>query len=182
MKTKNSVRKQRHRSAAEWHRLVSAWKASGKTRRVWCREQGLSVGIPEALDEAIPWHKEHGFSRGDHSSDRSCLSRSRDRHPNHPRRRRGALRPHRRGALADRAARGEGVRPCFLNGRRSWNFVRPVVHRLEEADKRSGGVGADRYGRRSALGTSVRVQQSGPTAAEGAVLGQERVLSVAETP
>ncbi len=43
MKTKNSVRKQRHRSAEEWRRLVSAWKVSGKTRRVWCREQGLSV-------------------------------------------------------------------------------------------------------------------------------------------
>lgn len=43
MKTKNSARKQRHRSAEEWRRLVSAWKASGKTRRVWCQEQGLSV-------------------------------------------------------------------------------------------------------------------------------------------
>jgi hypothetical protein len=43
MKTNNRVRKQRHRSAEEWRRLVSAWKVSGKTRRVWCREQGLNV-------------------------------------------------------------------------------------------------------------------------------------------
>jgi hypothetical protein len=43
MKTKNSARKQRHRSAEEWRRLVSAWRVSAKTRRVWCREQGLSV-------------------------------------------------------------------------------------------------------------------------------------------
>jgi hypothetical protein len=43
MATKNSVRKQRHRSAAEWRRLVAAWKASDKTRRDWCKEQGLST-------------------------------------------------------------------------------------------------------------------------------------------
>jgi hypothetical protein len=43
MATKNRERKQRHRSAEEWRRLVSAWKASGKTRRVWCAEQGLSI-------------------------------------------------------------------------------------------------------------------------------------------
>ena len=34
--------RQRHRSAGEWHGLLTAWKQSGKTREVWCREQGVS--------------------------------------------------------------------------------------------------------------------------------------------
>jgi len=39
----NSVTtKGRHRSAAEWQKLVTAWKESGKIRRVWCQEQGIS--------------------------------------------------------------------------------------------------------------------------------------------
>lgn len=33
--------KQRHRSAGEWRELVKAWKNSGKTRELWCREQGV---------------------------------------------------------------------------------------------------------------------------------------------
>ena len=33
--------KQRHRSAEEWRGLVAAWKQSGKTRELWCREQGV---------------------------------------------------------------------------------------------------------------------------------------------
>jgi len=33
--------KQRHRSAEEWREVVSAWKQSGKTRELWCREQGV---------------------------------------------------------------------------------------------------------------------------------------------
>jgi hypothetical protein len=33
--------KQRHRSAAEWRELVCAWKQSGKTAELWCREQGV---------------------------------------------------------------------------------------------------------------------------------------------
>lgn len=33
--------KQRHRSAAEWLELVSAWKQSGQTAELWCREQGV---------------------------------------------------------------------------------------------------------------------------------------------
>ena len=38
----NPVRiRQRHRSADEWRELVAAWKQSGKTRDVWCREQGV---------------------------------------------------------------------------------------------------------------------------------------------
>jgi hypothetical protein len=32
----------RHRSAQEWQQLLSAWRASGKTRETWCHEQGLS--------------------------------------------------------------------------------------------------------------------------------------------
>jgi hypothetical protein len=43
MATKNRERTQRHRSAEDWRRLVSAWKASGKTRRDWCTQQGLST-------------------------------------------------------------------------------------------------------------------------------------------
>lgn len=35
--------KGRHRSAEEWRELISAWKASGKSRRRWCQEQGLSL-------------------------------------------------------------------------------------------------------------------------------------------
>ena len=35
--------KQRHRSAEEWRGLLTAWKQSGKTREVWCREQGVST-------------------------------------------------------------------------------------------------------------------------------------------
>jgi len=35
-----------HRSAGEWQELVSAWKESGKSRRLWCQEQGVS---PESL-------------------------------------------------------------------------------------------------------------------------------------
>jgi hypothetical protein len=33
--------KQRHRSAEEWRKLVSSWKQSGKTRELWCRENGV---------------------------------------------------------------------------------------------------------------------------------------------
>ncbi len=33
---------QRHRSAQEWQQLLDAWRASGKTREAWCRDQGLS--------------------------------------------------------------------------------------------------------------------------------------------
>jgi len=33
--------RQRHRSATEWRELVSRWKDSGKTRELWCREQGV---------------------------------------------------------------------------------------------------------------------------------------------
>ncbi len=33
--------RQRHRSADEWRELLWAWKRSGKTREVWCREQGI---------------------------------------------------------------------------------------------------------------------------------------------
>jgi hypothetical protein len=43
MKTKHSVRKQRHRSVEERHWLVSAWKASNKAPRVRCRDQGLGM-------------------------------------------------------------------------------------------------------------------------------------------
>jgi hypothetical protein len=32
---------QKHRSASEWRVLVEEWRASGKTRDVWCREQGV---------------------------------------------------------------------------------------------------------------------------------------------
>ncbi len=32
----------RHRSPGEWQQLLDAWRCSGKTREVWCREQGLS--------------------------------------------------------------------------------------------------------------------------------------------
>jgi len=35
------IAKQRHRSAAEWRDLVSAWKQSGKTAELWCRENGV---------------------------------------------------------------------------------------------------------------------------------------------
>jgi hypothetical protein len=35
--------KQKHRSAAEWHKLFRAWKESGKTKRLWCAENGLSL-------------------------------------------------------------------------------------------------------------------------------------------
>ncbi len=33
--------RQRHRSADEWRELIAAWKQSGKTRVIWCREQGI---------------------------------------------------------------------------------------------------------------------------------------------
>ena len=32
---------QKHRSASEWRVLVDGWRASGKTRDIWCREQGI---------------------------------------------------------------------------------------------------------------------------------------------
>jgi hypothetical protein len=34
--------KGRHRSADEWREMVTAWKQSGKTRKVWCYEHGVS--------------------------------------------------------------------------------------------------------------------------------------------
>jgi len=43
MIAKIEERKQKHRSATEWRRLVSGWKESGKTKRVWCTENGLSL-------------------------------------------------------------------------------------------------------------------------------------------
>jgi hypothetical protein len=42
MDPKESGNKRRYRAAEEWRALVSAWKASEKTRRLWCKEQGLS--------------------------------------------------------------------------------------------------------------------------------------------
>ena len=38
----NPVTKGRHRSSDEWRELVEAWRQSGKTRKVWCQEQGVS--------------------------------------------------------------------------------------------------------------------------------------------
>lgn len=35
-------RKQIHRSAEQWRDLVAAWRASGKNRRAWSLEQGVS--------------------------------------------------------------------------------------------------------------------------------------------
>jgi hypothetical protein len=35
--------KQRHRSAAEWRELISAWKQSGETREMWCHENGVGM-------------------------------------------------------------------------------------------------------------------------------------------
>jgi hypothetical protein len=35
-------RKQQHRNAEQWHELITAWRASGKTRKTWCQEQGLA--------------------------------------------------------------------------------------------------------------------------------------------
>ena len=91
MATKNSERKQRHRSAAEWRRLVSAWKASGKTRRDWCKEQGLST---ESLRR---WTKRLRGTESkvslveiDHRGNHGASDRP-DSHPNHSRRRRRAL-------------------------------------------------------------------------------------------
>ena len=34
--------KGRHRSSDEWRELVEAWRQSGKTRKVWCHEHGVS--------------------------------------------------------------------------------------------------------------------------------------------
>jgi hypothetical protein len=34
---------QKHRSASEWRVLVRAWRESGKTKRSWCSENGLSL-------------------------------------------------------------------------------------------------------------------------------------------
>jgi hypothetical protein len=34
--------RQRHRREEEWRELVTAWKASGTTRRGWCAERGVS--------------------------------------------------------------------------------------------------------------------------------------------
>jgi hypothetical protein len=55
----------------------------------------------------------------------------------------------------------------------SWRGEGPRVraagsHRPAPADQRTGGVGPDLHGRRSSLGSPVSVQQSGPTASEGA--------------
>jgi hypothetical protein len=43
MVSNSENRKQKHRSAAEWHKLVRAWKESGKSKRLWCAENGLSL-------------------------------------------------------------------------------------------------------------------------------------------
>ncbi len=34
--------KQRHRSEEEWRGLVAEWKSSGKTRRAWCQDRGIT--------------------------------------------------------------------------------------------------------------------------------------------
>ena len=39
-------RKQRHRGESEWRELIAAWRASGKTRRAWCEQHGVS---PESM-------------------------------------------------------------------------------------------------------------------------------------
>jgi hypothetical protein len=43
MGAKEEAGKQVHRSASEWRQLIRAWKQSGKTKRVWCAEKGLSL-------------------------------------------------------------------------------------------------------------------------------------------
>jgi hypothetical protein len=35
-------RKQQRRNAEQWRELITAWRASGKTRKTWCQEQGLA--------------------------------------------------------------------------------------------------------------------------------------------
>jgi hypothetical protein len=34
--------KQRRRNAAQWRELIKAWKQSGKTRKLWCKENGIA--------------------------------------------------------------------------------------------------------------------------------------------
>ncbi len=34
--------KQRRRNATQWRGLVTAWKQSGKTRKLWCKENGIA--------------------------------------------------------------------------------------------------------------------------------------------
>jgi len=43
MEENQVARTGRHRSADEWQELVTAWKRSGKTRALWCQEQGVSA-------------------------------------------------------------------------------------------------------------------------------------------
>lgn len=43
MTASTGKRIQKHRSASEWRVLVRAWKESGKTKRAWCGENGLSL-------------------------------------------------------------------------------------------------------------------------------------------
>jgi hypothetical protein len=43
MRASTGKRIQKHRSAQEWRALVRAWKESGKTKRAWCDENGLSL-------------------------------------------------------------------------------------------------------------------------------------------
>jgi hypothetical protein len=42
MEDRETTGRQRHRSVEEWRTLVAAWRASGKTSFVWCKEQGIS--------------------------------------------------------------------------------------------------------------------------------------------
>jgi len=42
MEDRETTDRQRHRSVEEWRALVAAWRASGKSSFVWCKEQGIS--------------------------------------------------------------------------------------------------------------------------------------------
>jgi hypothetical protein len=51
-------RKQVRRTETQWRELIAAWKASGKTKQTWCRENGVSF---ESLRR---WKKRLGQSDG----------------------------------------------------------------------------------------------------------------------
>ncbi|MFA5058170.1 MAG: transposase [Opitutaceae bacterium] len=42
MDRKQGIGKHSRRNAAAWQKLITDWRSSGRTRRDWCREHGVS--------------------------------------------------------------------------------------------------------------------------------------------
>lgn len=49
---------QRHRKAGEWREIVTAWKASGVSKKAWCQNNGIAYDSLRRWVKRIPGYAE----------------------------------------------------------------------------------------------------------------------------